>query len=54
MDLIRLMDNAYHQRAGSNAGLLMSGARALVVDSGLDRDAAHSRARSHPCNPSNP
>lgn len=40
MDLIRLTDNAYHLRAGSNAGLLVSGARALVVDSGLDRDAA--------------
>ena len=40
MDLIRLTDNAYHLRAGSNAGLLVSGTRALVVDSGLDRDAA--------------
>lgn len=40
MDLIRLTDNAYHLRAGSNAGLLVFGARALVVDSGLDRDAA--------------
>ncbi len=40
MDLIRLSDNAYHLRAGSNAGLLVSGARAVVVDSGLDRDAA--------------
>ena len=40
MDLIRLTDNAYHLRAGSNAGLLVSGKRALVVDSGLDRDAA--------------
>lgn len=40
MDLIRLTDNAYHLRAGSNAGLLVSGTRALLVDSGLDRDAA--------------
>jgi glyoxylase-like metal-dependent hydrolase (beta-lactamase superfamily II) len=40
MDLIRLTDNAYHLRAGSNAGLLLRGGRALVVDSGLDRDAA--------------
>lgn len=40
MDLIRLTDNAYHLRAGSNAGLLVSGRRALLVDSGLDRDAA--------------
>ncbi|HSN77558.1 MAG TPA: MBL fold metallo-hydrolase [Anaerolineae bacterium] len=40
MDLIRLTNNAYHLRAGSNAGLLVSGKKALVVDSGLDRDAA--------------
>ncbi len=40
MDLICLTDNAYHLRAGSNAGLLLAGGRALVVDSGLDRDAA--------------
>jgi glyoxylase-like metal-dependent hydrolase (beta-lactamase superfamily II) len=40
MDLTQLTDNAYHLRAGSNAGLLVSGRRALVVDSGLDRDAA--------------
>ncbi|MFZ2360011.1 MAG: MBL fold metallo-hydrolase [Anaerolineae bacterium] len=40
MDLIRLTANAYHLRAGSNAGLLVFGTRALVVDSGLDRDAA--------------
>lgn len=40
MDLIRLTNNAYHLRAGSNAGLLVSGSRALLVDSGLDRDAA--------------
>jgi glyoxylase-like metal-dependent hydrolase (beta-lactamase superfamily II) len=40
MDLIRLTENAYHLRAGSNAGLLVSGRKALLVDSGLDRDAA--------------
>lgn len=40
MDLIQLTHNAYHLRAGSNAGLLLAGGRALVVDSGLDRDAA--------------
>ncbi len=40
MDLIQLTNSTYHLRAGSNAGLLVSGARALVVDSGLDRDAA--------------
>jgi glyoxylase-like metal-dependent hydrolase (beta-lactamase superfamily II) len=40
MDLIQLTANAFHLRAGSNAGLLLAGPRALVVDSGLDRDAA--------------
>ena len=40
MDLVQLTSNAYHLRAGSNAGLLVSRAQALVVDSGLDRDAA--------------
>ncbi len=40
MDLIQLTHNAYHLRAGSNAGLLLRGNRALLVDSGLDRDAA--------------
>jgi len=40
MDLVQLTDNAYHLRAGSNAGLLVSGKRALLVDSGLDRDTA--------------
>jgi glyoxylase-like metal-dependent hydrolase (beta-lactamase superfamily II) len=40
MDLVQLTDNAYHLRAGSNAGLLVSGRKALLVDSGLDRDAA--------------
>jgi hypothetical protein len=32
MDLIRLTENAYRLRAGSNAGLLVSGARVLVVE----------------------
>ena len=40
MDLIQLTDNTYHLRAGSNAGLLLRGQRAMLVDSGLDRDAA--------------
>jgi glyoxylase-like metal-dependent hydrolase (beta-lactamase superfamily II) len=40
MDLIRLTEDAYHLRAGSNAGLLLREGRALVIDSGLDRDAA--------------
>lgn len=40
MDLVRLTDNAYHLRAGSNAGLFLQEGRALLVDTGLDRDAA--------------
>jgi glyoxylase-like metal-dependent hydrolase (beta-lactamase superfamily II) len=42
MNLVPLADNAYHLRAGSNAGLLVDPAahRALLVDTGLDRDAA--------------
>ena len=40
MDLTQLTANTYHLRAGSNAGLLLDGARALLVDTGLDRDAA--------------
>lgn len=40
MELIELAAGAYHLRAGSNAGLLVQDGRALLVDSGLDRDAA--------------
>lgn len=40
MDLVALTPNAYHLRAGANAGLLVQGGRSLLVDSGLDRDAA--------------
>ena len=40
MNLTPLADNAYHLRAGSNAGLLVQDGRALLVDTGLDRDAA--------------
>lgn len=40
MDLVPLSTHTYHLRAGSNAGLLVDGPRALLVDSGLDRDAA--------------
>lgn len=40
MDLHPLSPHTYHLRAGSNAGLLVDGPRALLVDSGLDRDAA--------------
>lgn len=40
MDLVQLTDGAYHLRAGSNAGLLVQEGHALLVDTGLDRDAA--------------
>ena len=40
MDLTPLTSHTYHLRAGSNAGLWVDGPRALLVDSGLDRDAA--------------
>lgn len=40
MDLIELAAGAFHLRAGSNAGLLVQDGRALLVDTGLDRDAA--------------
>lgn len=40
MELIQLTDSTYHLRAGSNAGLLVQDGRALLVDTGLDRDAA--------------
>ncbi len=40
MDLVQLTDGAYHLRAGSNAGLLVQEGQALLVDTGLDRDAA--------------
>lgn len=40
MDSIQLTPNAYHLRGGSNAGLLISADRAVLVDTGLDRDTA--------------
>jgi glyoxylase-like metal-dependent hydrolase (beta-lactamase superfamily II) len=40
MNLTPLADNVYHLRAGANAGLLVRGDSALLVDAGLDRDAA--------------
>jgi glyoxylase-like metal-dependent hydrolase (beta-lactamase superfamily II) len=40
MDLVQLAPGAYHLRAGSNAGLLVQDGRALLVDTGLDRDSA--------------
>lgn len=40
MELVALTPNAYHLRAGANAGLLVQDGRGLLVDTGLDRDAA--------------
>ena len=40
MQLIRLTDSVYHLRGGSNAGLIVQDNQALLVDTGLDRDAA--------------
>ena len=40
MELVRLTEVAYHLRGGSNAGLIIQDGRALLVDTGLDRDTA--------------
>lgn len=40
MELIQLAEDAYQLRAGSNVGLLVQNGQALVIDAGLDRDAA--------------
>lgn len=40
MDLIPLTPTAYQLRGGSNAGLIIHEGRALLVDTGLDRDTA--------------
>ncbi len=40
MELIPLTPSAYHLRGGSNAGLIVQDGRALLVDTGLDRDTA--------------
>ena len=40
MDLIPLTPHAYHLRGGSNAGLIVQDGRAVLVDTGLDRDTA--------------
>lgn len=40
MDLIPLTPTAYHLRGGSNAGLIVQDDRAVLVDTGLDRDTA--------------
>jgi glyoxylase-like metal-dependent hydrolase (beta-lactamase superfamily II) len=40
MDLIKLTDSAYQLRGGTNAGLIVQDEHAVLVDTGLDRDAA--------------
>lgn len=40
MDLIPLTPCAYHLAGGSNAGLIVQDGRAVLVDTGLDRDSA--------------
>ena len=40
MDLIPLTPHAYQLHGGSNAGLIVQGGRAVLVDTGLDRDTA--------------
>lgn len=40
MDLIPLTSAAYHLRGGSNAGLIVRADRGVLVDTGLDKDAA--------------
>jgi glyoxylase-like metal-dependent hydrolase (beta-lactamase superfamily II) len=40
MDLIQLTNAAYQLRGGSNAGLIVHDGRAVLVDTGLDRDTA--------------
>jgi glyoxylase-like metal-dependent hydrolase (beta-lactamase superfamily II) len=40
VDLVQLTEAAYQLRGGSNAGLIVQGGRAVLVDTGLDRDTA--------------
>jgi glyoxylase-like metal-dependent hydrolase (beta-lactamase superfamily II) len=40
MELIKLTDSAYQLRGGTNAGLIVQDRQAVLVDTGLDRDAA--------------
>ncbi len=40
MDLVQLTENAYLLRGGSNVGLIVHDGRAVLVDSGLDKDTA--------------
>ena len=40
MDLVQLTEAAFQLRGGSNAGLIVQDGRAVLVDTGLDRDTA--------------
>ena len=40
MELVQLTEAAYQLRGGANAGLIVQDGRAVLVDTGLDRDAA--------------
>jgi glyoxylase-like metal-dependent hydrolase (beta-lactamase superfamily II) len=46
VELIQLTDYAYQLRGGTNAGLIVQDGLAVVVDSGLDRDAARKILRT--------
>jgi glyoxylase-like metal-dependent hydrolase (beta-lactamase superfamily II) len=40
MELVQLTEAAYQLRGGANAGLIVQDSRAVLVDTGLDRDTA--------------
>lgn len=40
LELVKLTDHAYHLLSGSNAGLVVEDGQAVLVDTGLDKDAA--------------
>ncbi len=40
MELVQLTETAYQLRGGANAGLIVQDSRAVLVDTGLDRDTA--------------
>ncbi len=46
MEVIRLTPSAYHLRGGSNSGLIAAGARAILIDTGLDKDNARKILRA--------
>jgi glyoxylase-like metal-dependent hydrolase (beta-lactamase superfamily II) len=46
VELIRLTDSAYQLHAGTNAGLIVRDGQAVLIDTGLDRDAARKILRA--------